>query len=358
MTTSLSFESYFKNKGLPLSPPSDELTLYAEGDDEVINFLPSTKILTSWTEEYFREFTQQKEIRLSGKNIDIYLDSITEKVGALPVSARFEFLDNEINTLSFSRNGYTLDIDKSKTQLVKQLKEKSSNIALITKLIEPEVTTNKLSNLGITTLLATGESNFFGSSPSRIRNIEISSEIYNGLLLKPGEIFSFNDLLGEVDAEAGYEPELVIKGEKLIPEYGGGICQVSTTMFRAAIYAGLPIIERSNHSLPVRYYDPQGFDATIYPGVVDLRFKNDTSGHILIQSKLSESNIVFEIYGSPNDRKIELSGPNKYDIKSDGSLKAVLKRTVIMLDGEKREDSFYSSYKSPLLFEKERNPLE
>lgn len=120
----------------------------------------------------------------------------------------------------------------------------------------------------------------------------------------------------------------------------------------------MPILERRYHSLTVRYYDPQGFDATIYPGVVDLKFKNDTPAYILIQTKIEENNLIVEIYGSPDNRKVELSGPAQYDIKSDGSLKALLERTVVMPNGEVKEDKFYSVYKSPLLFKKERNPLE
>lgn len=352
------YELYFKNKNTPISDDLGELTLYVKREGGNIEFSPSIDITQDWVEKYFRDFTEQEETRLSWKNINAYLKSLESQVNIEPTDAKLEFSNNKAGAFSLSKDGYVLDVDKSGTQLFKQLVLGNGNIALITKILEPEITIDKINNLGITALLARGKSDFSGSPNSRIHNIKVSSAIYNGTLLKPGEVFSFNNLLGEVSGETGYLPELVIKGNKLIPEYGGGICQLSTTVFRAAINTGLPILERRYHSLPVRYYDPQGFDATIYPGVVDLKFKNDTPAYILIQTKIEGNDLIVEIYGSPDNRKVELSGPTQYDIKPDGSLKALLKRTVVMPDGEVKEDKFYSVYKSPLLFKKERNPLE
>ncbi len=207
-------------------------------------------------------------------------------------------------------------------------------------------------------MLARGESNFTGSPKNRTHNINVGSKKFNGILVKPGEEFSFNKLLGPVDASSGYLPELVIKKGTLVPEYGGGLCQVSTTLFRAAVLAGLPILERHPHALPVHYYNPQGFDATIYPGVSDLRFKNDTPGYILIQSEITGSQMNFEIYGTNDGRKVTLDGPNQYDIKPNGSLKAILTRTILYPDGTEKKDVFQSSYKAPGSFPVVTNPLE
>ena len=180
--------------------------------------------------------------------------------------------------------------------------------------------------------------------------------IFNGIIVGPGEEFSFNSLLGEVDGEHGYQPELVIKGGKLEYEYGGGVCQVSTTMFRAAIFAGFPITERQNHSFPVRYYNPQGFDSTVYPGVVDLKFINNSPASILIQGKVNKNILTFEIYGASDDRVVKVDNPTQYDQQSDGSMKAYFSRTVIFADGKKQTDTFRSNYKAPVKYE--RNPLE
>mgnify|MGYP001613535693 CR=1 FL=1 len=161
-----------------------------------------------------------------------------------------------------------------------------------------------------------------------------------------------------MEGSTGYLAELVIKGDKLVYEYGGGVCQVSTTMFRAAMASGLPIIERHPHSLPVRYYNPQGYDATVYPGVADLQFLNDTSAPVLIQSYVQGTAISYRIFGALDGRTVAINGPYQYDAQPDGSLKAVISRTVTYPDLTEKKQSFYSNYKSPSLFAVVRNPLE
>ena len=334
-----------------------DINLFVPGDDNS-NFLVPKEITDSWTETFFRQYSKREEVRLSSKNLYNYLKSIAKDLNKEPIDAKLEFKNNKATAFDLGQNGTALDIDKSVDQIFQGIKNNHSNIALVINQIEPSITTDKINNFGITELLAKGESDFSGSSVTRIHNIKTGSGVISGTLLKPGEEFSFNSILGKVDGDSGYQPELVIKNGKLILEFGGGICQVSTTVFRAAALAGLPIIERHPHSLPVRYYNPQGFDATIYPGVSDLRFKNDTLAYLLIQNRIEKNKLFVEIYGSADNRKVEISGPTQYDVKPDGSLKAVLSRTVIMPDGTKNEDKFYSSYKSPSLFPREKNPLE
>jgi vancomycin resistance protein YoaR len=128
-------------------------------------------------------------------------------------------------------------------------------------------------------------------------------------------------------------------------------------MFRAAVSAGLKITERYPHSFPVAFYNPQGFDATVYPPSVDLKFVNDTSANILIQTKIEGSNLTFEIYGT-KDREVKVTTPEEYDKKFDGSMKAKFTQEIWQ-DGElARSKTFYSVYKSPRLFPEIRNPLE
>ena len=152
---------------------------------------------------------------------------------------------------------------------------------------------------------------------------------------------------------------MVIKKDKTVPEYGGGLCQVSTTAFRAAINTGLEITRRTAHAFPVVYYDPQGFDATIYPPWPDLRFINNTPSYVLVQTKINDYDLIFEFYGTNDGRKIEIDGPLQYDIKEDGSMKAKLfqkvydKKNNLIID-----KTFYSDYKSPDLYPIEKNPLE
>jgi len=170
-----------------------------------------------------------------------------------------------------------------------------------------------LQKLGIKQLLATGHSAYYGSPRNRKFNISFGTQKYNGLLIAPDEEFSFNKVLGPVDAKSGFKPEKVIKQNKIKNEYGGGICQVSTTLYRAALQAGFPITERKPHSWKVSYYGQSmghGLDATIYPGVADVKFINDTPNYILIQAYVEgTSEDYFKIYGTKDGRKVDLLGP-------------------------------------------------
>jgi vancomycin resistance protein YoaR len=173
-----------------------------------------------------------------------------------------------------------------------------------------------------------------------------------GIILAPGDTFSFNDHLGSVEAKDGFVPEIVIKKSGLAPELGGGICQVSSTVFRGAVASGLPILERKNHSFAVSHYAPQGTDATTYTGVIDLKFTNNTPGSILIWPYYeNDDTIVFDYYGTYDQRKVVLDDPVQYDRKSDGSLKSNWNRTVELF-GHLTKDSFHSNYLSPALFKK------
>ena len=319
--------------------------------------------LKKWIESYTRNYTGQEELRVNTAGIEMYLQKIAAKVSVAPINARLVINDGRASEFAPSKNGYILNIPATISNIISGLARtdyapEQTTIALAVDSVEPEISLDKMNKLGLNELLASGESDFGGSPKHRVHNIAVGAQRFNGIILKPGEEFSFNKLLGNVDASTGYLPELVIKKGALIPEYGGGLCQVSTTVFRAAMATGLPILERHPHSLPVRYYNPQGYDATIYPGVSDLRFKNDTPAHILIQSKIVGSKLYFEIYGTKDGRQITIEGPRQYDIQKNGALKAELARTVVYPDGRTKKDVFKSSYQSPGLFPTIRNPLE
>lgn len=209
-------------------------------------------------------------------------------------------------------------------------------------------------------MLARGQSDFSGSSASRIQNIKVGSSQYRGVIIKPDEEFSFNSYLGLIDAAHGYKPELVIKPEGTVPEFGGGLCQVSSTAFRAAFFSGLPITQRRNHSYAVRYYDwisddlprSPGLDATIYPGAQDMKFINDTPGAILVWTEIAGTKLYFDFYGTADGREIIVDGPHPYDRTPDGAVKSKVARKVIMPSGQNLEVTFNSRYVSPNLFPK------
>ena len=188
---------------------------------------------------------------------------------------------------------------------------------------------------------------------------KLGAEKLNGVLIKPGEEFSFMNTIGDVGAKEGYQSALVIKnGGDLVKEYGGGLCQVSTTMFRAAIYSGLTITERAPHSLPVSYYNPQGFDAAVYSPHPDLRFINNTPSYILVQTRIVGSKLYFEFYGTSDGRETKVIGPIEYDKKPDGSLKAKLTQEIYKDDTLITTKTFTSSYRSPKKEVIQKNPLE
>lgn len=314
--------------------------------------------IKKWIEVYTRNYSGKEDKRISYKLASEYLSSIALKTDSGPVNAKLKFQNNRATVFVPSSSGKKLNIDHSYGNIVQALVENNSSVSLAFDIIEPEVTLEKINNLGINMLLGTGTSDYGKSPSSRINNIKIGMSKFNGIILKPGEKFSFNEILGSVEESEGYQAELVIKNGQLVREFGGGLCQVSTTIFRSAVLAGLPINERKSHSFPVQYYNPQGFDSTIYPGVVDLKFTNDTANHILIQTRLTGSRLNVEIYGSDTGRKVVVEGPVQYDQKPDGSMKAYFMRKIYNGEQLAKEERFNSIYKAPPASPLEKNPLE
>jgi vancomycin resistance protein YoaR len=252
------------------------------------------------------------------------------------------------------QTGKLLDRYRASLDIMDSLAQGKTTLNLKVFTTEPKTSLESLNDLGITELIGRGESKFNGSPRNRRHNIKVGVSKMAGIIVKPGEEFSFNKYLGAVEASTGFLPELVIKKEGTVPEFGGGLCQVSSTTFRAAMHAGLPITQRRNHSYAVQYYAPQGSDATIYPGVVDLKFTNDTGNSILIWPYLKDENyLIFDFYGTYDGRKVELGTPYSYDRKSDGSMKATWKRTVTRVGETAKSDVFNSVYQSPALFHKQ-----
>jgi vancomycin resistance protein YoaR len=313
--------------------------------------------ILNWTESYTRQYSGQKDLRFTDA-LYTYIITLAQKTDLPPVDAKFT-LNNSIATIiAPGQNGHVLNISSAGSQLREGLLANESQITLTQQTVEPAITADKINSLGINHRIAVGESNFSGSTLARIQNIKVSSAKYNGLIIQPHQNFSFNTILGDVVASTGYVPEKVIKNGKIEYEYGGGICQVSTTLFRATINAGFPILERKPHAFPVHYYEPQGFDATIYPGQSDLRFTNDTAGPVLVQTHITGHNLFFEIYGIDDGRKVAIDGPYQYDQQPDGSLKAYFTRTINFASGASVSQRFNSVYKSLGLFPTEPNPYE
>ena len=259
-------------------------------------------------------------VSLNKKEVKKTIEYLKEEIESEPQNALFVFREGKVVEFLPAKEGIKID-EENLTRLIKSafeelllsdLKEIKINIPLIRTL--PKIKTEDVNNLGIKELLGRGVSKFTGSIPSRIHNIGLASSKFNGVLFAPGEIISFNNTLGDVSTYTGYKQAYIIKDNKTILGDGGGVCQVSTTLFRAVIDAGLPIIERRSHSYRVSYYEqdsPPGFDATVYAPTTDLKFKNDTPGYILIQTQFDSKKhtLIFEIYGTNDGRTVTITKP-------------------------------------------------
>lgn len=295
------------------------------------------------------------ETTISEKKISDFLTQLLPVLNVPAENAKFAMENEKATVFSPGYSGRNLKIEESSKKIIEEiLKNENNEIELLFEKIEPEITTSSAESLGIITLLGKGTSNFAGSPQNRINNIKVGLSKIQGTLIKKDEEFSFNTAIGEIDEKNGFLPELVIKNNKTTPEVGGGICQISTTLFRAAIYGGLEITERYPHAFPVSYYSPQGFDATIYPPHPDLRFKNNTPTNILIQGKIKGTIITIELFGTSDERKVIVTKPEEYDKKEDGSLKARFTRQIWYGDKLQTKETFYSNYKSPKLYPVEK----
>jgi vancomycin resistance protein YoaR len=291
--------------------------------------------------------------------IESYLAELAPGLNTPARDAQFAIVNGRVEAFQLERPGYQLRLVQSAEVVRQALLADAKRATLLFDTTPPSISIGDIENLNINALLGRGESDFAGSPANRIHNIKVGSNKYQGMIIASGEEFSFNQILGEVDAANGYLPELVIKNNQTVPEYGGGICQVSTTLFRAAIYAGMDITARQNHSYVVRYYGTPGFDATIYPPFPDMRFRNNTPGHILIQYRIVGTKLIFEIYGQDDGRNVEVIGPTLYDQQENGAVKAWLKQTVTNSSGAVfEEQTFYSNYRSAQNYPVNRNPLE
>lgn len=267
--------------------------------------------------------------------------------------ARMNIVEGRVTDFNPGQNGYYPDAHATTLALIRNLQTDTLNTPVVAVSIPPSLGLDKTNTLGINTLLSGGLSDFSGSSKNRKANIEAGSKKIRGVLVPPGETLSFNEYLGDVTAEDGFKPEIVIKADGLKPELGGGICQVSSTLFRAVMQSGMPITTRRNHAFSVNHYFPPGTDATVYSPYTDFKFVNDTPATVLIWNYYKDDHtLAFDLYGTEDDRVVKVDEPLQWDRKVDGSLKASWTRHVIK-GGIQRDDVFKSNYLSPALFKKE-----
>lgn len=244
------------------------------------------------------------------------IDTLAEGINRPPQNAAFQFENGRVTEFRPGTNGQELLKDELAERINKQferLAEEEVVVQVPIKETPPETATADVNDLGIRQLLGRGESTYKGSIANRMHNVALASSRINGVLVKPGEMFSFNQTVGEITAATGYKAAYVISGGRTILGDGGGVCQVSTTLFRSILKAGLPVTERKAHAYRVSYYEQDsqpGFDATVFSPTVDLKFKNDTPAHLLIQTTVEAKipKLTIDIYGTADGRVASTSG--------------------------------------------------
>ncbi|MBI4036499.1 VanW family protein [Candidatus Daviesbacteria bacterium] len=257
----------------------------------------------------------QDENLINKKMVAVFLQDLTAEINQEVVEAQFNFnpSTNRVTVFKPAQEGRNLQVDRAADLIILALtNQRAKIITLPVEIIEPKVKTAEVNNLGIKELIGRGISHFRGSIPNRVYNIQLAASRINGILIPPGEIFSFNDRVGDISAESGYKQAYVIKSGRTVLDDGGGVCQDSTTLFRAVLNAGLPVVQRVAHAYRVGYYEqgfPPGLDATVFAPSVDFKFKNDTSAHILIQAYTSGNSLFVDLYGTSDGRISKLTTP-------------------------------------------------
>lgn len=270
---------------------------------------------------YFSGIDLSPSYTYSENSLTRVIGPFKKEIDIAPVNALFTFTNNRVVVFRPSIDGQKIDMDKLRDNLNTQIasilsaeKPISINIAISVVKVKAKLSTNKANSFGITDLIGSGTSLFHDSIESRIYNIALAAQRLNGILVAPNEVFSFDNALGDISEFTGYKQAYVIQNGRTVLGDGGGVCQVSTTFFRAILNAGLPVVERHAHAYRVGYYEedsPPGLDATIYTPSVDLKFKNDTGHYILIKSvvDLTSQRITFLLYGEKDGRSVVMSEP-------------------------------------------------
>ncbi len=268
--------------------------------------------LTSWLQ--IHQDPEERRLAVMGDPdmLRDWLDQVAVEATRPPQNARFTVRDEEVHLTVPAEQGYQTDSDVLLATAQAAIEQGITALYLPAEVQEPAYTAQNMHNWGFENVIAEGVSLFAGSPPERAHNIAHAASKLHGYVIPPGETFSFLSVLGPITREDGYQSSLIIFGDQTVPGVGGGVCQVSTTMFRAAFWAGLPITERNQHSYRVGYYErdgsPPGFDAAVYDPGVDLKFVNDSEHPILIQTHVDEKTmeLKFVFHGQSINRWVRM----------------------------------------------------
>ncbi|HZQ06676.1 MAG TPA: VanW family protein [Anaerolineae bacterium] len=305
---------------------------------------------------------------LSNDALRAQVEALAREINQAPRDARFHFDNGTLTPSVMSQEGRELDVDATMQAIAARMQQaysssrvagnaalnassinalRANTVELAVHVTKPQVDARDAANFGIKELVSTGTSTFYHSIPNRIQNIKTAQASFDGVVIPPGGTFSFIKYLSDIVEANGYEDAYVIFGDRTVLGPGGGVCQVSTTMFRAAFWAGFPITERWEHAYRVGYYEPPvGLDAAVFVPSADMKFVNDTPNYILIESVIDVPNnkLSFNFYGTkPNGREVKMTDPVVSNIQphpptkyiDDPTLpKGQLKQIDFAVDGE------------------------
>lgn len=360
---------------------SHPVTLVLEGGGEVQRVAVEPGLLRSWLKLSLAPPTAG----MAGLAVSVDAPRIAARVEGLArqfdrpaqdASLDYDTKNKQVVVLKPSHTGRAVDvpaavevISRTLVGLTSVAVNEAVAITLPVKTMWPVVDSTAIAEMGIKELVTQGTTYFAGSSAERVHNIVNAAQKFVGVVLPPAAEFSFNRIVGDITATNGFIEGLIIWEDRTAVGIGGGVCQVSTTVFRAAVQGGFPITERHAHGYVVSWYGEPGLDATIYTPHVDLRFKNDTGAFLLIKPEVDivKGRITFSFYGTRPDRTVELSKPVISNVQvpepplyqedrslPHGTIKqvewekngqdVVVTRTIRTGDGKVSEDRFVSKY--------------
>lgn len=247
------------------------------------------------------------KVTVEREKLTSLVSEITRELTVLPQNAGFKVLPDDTIVVVPGRDGRYADAAAAYSRLIAILNKGDEPVVRVSlKKLPPDHTTDEILSMGLNCLLGKFMTTFNPTKVNRVYNISVAAGALNGLLVKPGEVVSFNEIVGPRSTEAGYKTAPMIINNEFVDAVGGGVCQVSTTLYNAVLLTGLEVVERRNHSLPVDYV-PAGRDATVVYGGSDFKFRNSTDKYLHIRTSVNRNRLTVKIYGNNNfKRRVEV----------------------------------------------------
>lgn len=269
------------------------------------------------------------EVSLNQTGLLNFLSGLAPALTRYPINARMTYNPdtNSFDVLEHAVIGRALDVEESLKTVTEKMQVGEHTSPLVMKTVDPDVKDDTTpESLGIRELVFEDSSYFYGSADARVQNIYAASQEFHGVFVPPGAVFSMADYLTDISLENGYAEALIIVGDQTVKGVGGGVCQVSTTLFRTVFFAGFPIVERYAHAYRVNYYEQQsngwvntnlaGLDATVYVPLVDFKFRNDTPNWLLMETYLDGYSLNWKFYGTRDGRTVDWTTTGVTDVTS------------------------------------------